>query len=49
MTERRDPEKIVREFKRKTRRKFNSEEKIQRDTGIRDSEMAREVRRDYGF
>ena len=28
MTEKRDPEKIVREIKRKTRRKFNSEEKI---------------------
>ena len=28
MTERRDPEKIVREIKRKTRRKFTAEEKI---------------------
>ncbi len=28
MTERRDPEKVVREIKRKTRRKFSSEEKI---------------------
>ena len=28
MTERRDPEKVVREIKRKTRRKYSSEEKI---------------------
>jgi len=28
MTENRDPEKIVREIKRKTRRKFSAEEKI---------------------
>jgi len=28
MNENRDPEKIVREIKRKTRRKFNAEEKI---------------------
>ena len=28
MTENRDPEKVVREIKRKTRRKFSAEEKI---------------------
>jgi len=28
MSENRDPEKIVREIKRKTRRKFSAEEKI---------------------
>jgi len=28
MAKRRDPEKVVREIKRKTRRKFSSEEKI---------------------
>jgi len=28
MTEKRDPEKVVREIKRKTRRKYSSEEKI---------------------
>ena len=28
MTKKRDPEKVVREIKRKTRRKFSSEEKI---------------------
>jgi transposase len=50
MTERRDPEKIVREIKRKTRRKFNSEEKIRIVLeGLRGEETIAELCRREGI
>ena len=50
MTERRDPEKIVREIKRKTRRKFNAEEKIRIVLeGLRGEETIAELCRREGI
>jgi transposase len=50
MTERRDPEKIVREIKRKTRRKFSSEEKIRIVLeGLRGEETIAELCRREGI
>ena len=50
MTERRDPEKIVREIKRKTRRKFSSEEKIRIVLeGLRGEESIAELCRREGI
>lgn len=50
MTERRDPEKVVREIKRKTRRKFSSEEKIRIVLeGLRGEETIAELCRREGI
>ena len=50
MTERRDPEKVVREIKRKTRRKFSSEEKIRFVLeGLRGEETIAELCRREGI
>jgi len=50
MTERRDPEKVVREIKRKTRRKFSSEEKIRVVLeGLRGEETIAELCRREGI
>jgi len=50
MNERRDPEKIVREIKRKTRRKFSSEEKIRIVLeGLRGEETIAELCRREGI
>jgi transposase len=50
MTERRDPEKVVREIKRKTRRKFSSEEKIRIVLeGLRGEETVAELCRREGI
>ena len=50
MTTRRDPEKVVREIKRKTRRKFNSEEKIRIVLeGLRGEETIAELCRREGI
>ncbi len=50
MAERRDPEKIVREIKRKTRRKFSSEEKIRIVLeGLRGEESIAELCRREGI
>jgi len=50
MTERRDPEKVVREIKRRTRRKFNSEEKIRIVLeGLRGKETIAELCRREGI
>ena len=50
MTERRDPEKIVREIKRKTRRKFTAEEKIRIVLeGLRGEETIAELCRREGI
>ena len=50
MTERRDPEKVVREIKRRTRRKFNSEEKIRIVLeGLRGEETIAELCRREGI
>ena len=50
MTKRRDPEKVVREIKRKTRRKFNSEEKIRIVLeGLRGEETIAELCRREGI
>ncbi len=50
MTEHRDPEKVVREIKRKTRRKFNSEEKIRIVLeGLRGEETIAELCRREGI
>jgi transposase-like protein len=46
MTEHRDPEKIVREIKRKSRRKFSAEEKVRIVLeGLRDHRRALSPRR----
>jgi transposase len=50
MNENRDPEKIVREIKRKTRRKFNAEEKIRIVLeGLRGEETIAELCRREGI
>ena len=50
MTEKRDPEKIVREIKRKTRRKFSAEEKIRIVLeGLRGEETIAELCRREGI
>ena len=50
MTEKRDPEKVVREIKRKTRRKFSSEEKIRIVLeGLRGEETIAELCRREGI
>ena len=50
MTERRDPEKVVREIKRRTRRKFSSEEKIRIVLeGLRGEETIAELCRREGI
>jgi len=50
MAERRDPEKVVREIKRRTRRKFNSEEKIRIVLeGLRGEETIAELCRREGI
>ena len=50
MTERRDPEKVVREIKRQTRRKFSSEEKIRIVLeGLRGEETIAELCRREGI
>ncbi len=50
MTERRDPEKVVREIKRKTRRKFSAEEKIRIVLeGLRGEETIAELCRREGI
>jgi len=50
MTEKRDPEKIVREIRRKTRRKFSSEEKIRIVLeGLRGEETIAELCRREGI
>jgi transposase len=50
MSEKRDPEKIVREIKRKTRRKFSSEEKIRIVLeGLRGEETIAELCRREGI
>ena len=50
MTERRDPEKVVREIKRRTRRKFNSKEKIRIVLeGLRGEESIAELCRREGI
>ena len=50
MSKRRDPEKIVREIKRKTRRKFSSEEKIRIVLeGLRGEETIAELCRREGI
>jgi transposase len=50
MSERRDPEKVVREIKRKTRRKFSSEEKIRIVLeGLRGEESIAELCRREGL
>ena len=50
MTEHRDPEKIVREIKRKTRRKFSAEEKIRIVLeGLRGEETIAELCRREGI
>ena len=50
MTERRDPEKVVREIKRKTRRKFLAEEKIRIVLeGLRGEETIAELCRREGI
>jgi len=50
MNEKRDPEKIVREIKRKTRRKFSSEEKIRIVLeGLRGEETIAELCRREGI
>lgn len=50
MTERSDPEKVVREIKRKTRRKFSSEEKIRIVLeGLRGEETIAELCRREGI
>ena len=50
MNERRDPEKVVREIKRKTRRKFSSEEKIRIVLeGLRGEETIAELCRREGI
>ena len=50
MSERRDPEKVVREIKRKTRRKFSSEEKIRIVLeGLRGEESIAELCRREGI
>ena len=50
MTKRRDPEKVVREIKRRTRRKFNSEEKIRIVLeGLRGEETIAELCRREGI
>ena len=50
MTENRDPEKIVREIKRKTRRKFSAEEKIRIVLeGLRGEETIAELCRREGI
>src|SRR5210317_844835 len=50
MTKRRDPEKVVREIKRKTRRKFSSEEKIRIVLeGLRSEETIAELCRREGI
>jgi len=50
MTERRDPEKVVREIRRKTRRKFSSEEKIRIVLeGLRGEETIAELCRREGI
>ena len=50
MTTRRDPEKVIREIKRKTRRKFNSEEKIRIVLeGLRGAETIAELCRREGI
>ena len=50
MTKRRDPEKVVREIKRKTRRKFSSEEKLRVVLeGLRGEETIAELCRREGI
>ncbi len=50
MTKRRDPEKVVREIKRKTRRKFSAEEKIRIVLeGLRGEETIAELCRREGI